>query len=223
MLKRPHFTFFVVVAVALLLLTDGCAKKKKVAAPKPPRIGHTEKGIASWYGIPYHGRRSANGEVYDMEKLTAAHRTFPFDTWVRVHDLDNGKQIDVRITDRGPFVKGRIIDLSKAAARNIEMLGPGIAKVRIEVIRAPARLAAEANIFGVQVGAFSDRKRAEAIRKTMERKYGSARLVQRDGERTMWRVLVGSEPDEESAAQLAERLKNEEPSAFVVRLDAEQR
>jgi len=223
MLKRPHFTFFVVVATALLLLTGGCAKKKKVAVPKPPRIGYTEKGIASWYGIPYHGRRSANGEVYDMEKLTAAHRTFPFDTWVRVHDLDSGKQIDVRITDRGPFVKGRIIDLSKAAARNIEMLGPGLAKVRIEVIRAPVHPTAEANLFGVQVGAFSDRKRAEAIRKAMERKYGSARLVQREGARTMWRVLVGSEPDEEAATQLAERLKNEEPSAFVVRLDAEQR
>jgi rare lipoprotein A len=220
MLKRPNFAFFAIAAAALLLLTGGCAKKKKVAVPKPPRIGYTEKGTASWYGNPYHGRRSANGEVYDMEKLTAAHRTFPFDTWVRVHDLDNGKQVDVRITDRGPFVKGRIIDLSKAAARNIEMLGPGLAKVRIEVIRAPAR-PAEANIFGVQVGAFSDRKRAEAIRKNMERKYGSAKLIRRDGARIMWRVVVGSEPDEEAAAQLAERLKNEEPSAFVVRLDAE--
>ena len=98
------------------------------------RIGATETGIASWYGVPYHGRRAASGEIYDMEQLTAAHRTLPFDTWVEVTNLDNGKHVDVRITDRGPFVDGRIIDLSRAAARQIDMLGPGIARVRLKVI-----------------------------------------------------------------------------------------
>jgi rare lipoprotein A len=100
-------------------------------------IGHTENGIASWYGNPYHGRQAANGETYDMEKMTAAHRTMPFNTWVRVYDLDNGKTTEVRITDRGPFVGGRIIDLSRAAARQLEMIGPGTARVRLEVIRPP--------------------------------------------------------------------------------------
>ena len=104
---------------------------------KPARIGETETGIASWYGAPYNGRRSANGEVYDMEKLTAAHRTLPFDTWLEVTNLQNQKRVDVRITDRGPFVNGRIIDLSLAAAREIDMVQSGIVRVRIKVIRKP--------------------------------------------------------------------------------------
>ena len=105
---------------------------------KPARIGQTETGIASWYGIPYDGRRSANGEIFDMQKWTAAHRTLPFDTWVQVTNLANGKHVDVRITDRGPFVDGRIIDLSLAAARELDMVQSGIVRVRIKVIRKPA-------------------------------------------------------------------------------------
>ena len=103
-----------------------------------PGIGHTESGIASWYGNPYHGRRAANGEIYDMEKLTAAHRTFAFGTWVRVHNLDNGKTVDVRITDRGPYAKGRDIDLSQAAAREIGLTRQkGEAPVKIEAAIPP--------------------------------------------------------------------------------------
>src|SRR5271165_445629 len=129
-------------AIALLagaLLLSGCAHKKKHArrVPLPPsavKPGYREDGIASWYGHPYHGRPAADGEIYDMEKMVAAHRTLPFDTWVRVYDLDNSKSVEVRIIDRGPFVDGRIIDLSHAAARAIDMVGPGLANVRLEVI-----------------------------------------------------------------------------------------
>ena len=103
----------------------------------PARIGATETGVASWYGTPYHGRQSASGEIYDMEKLTAAHRMLPFQTWVEVTNLTNGKRVDVRINDRGPFARGRVIDLSQAAARDIEMLGPGTARVRLRVIAQP--------------------------------------------------------------------------------------
>ena len=110
------------------------------AAIEPARIGSEETGIASWYGIPYHGRRTASGEIYDMEQPTAAHRSLPFQTWVEVTNLENGKRVDVRITDRGPFVGGRIIDLSHRAARDIEMLGPGVVKVRLKVIEAPTDL-----------------------------------------------------------------------------------
>lgn len=130
---------FALVLVSLLLFS-GCAKKTSAHVPssvKPARIGETETGIASWYGIPYHGRRSANGEIYDMEKLTAAHRTLPFDTWVKVTNLANKKHVDVRITDRGPFVDGRIIDLSLAAARELDMVQSGIVHVRIKVIPKP--------------------------------------------------------------------------------------
>ena len=120
----------------LLLAVAGCSHRK----PAPPALlakpGWHETGIASWYGVPYHGRRAADGSIFDMEKMTAAHRRLAFGTVVRVERLDNRKKVDVRITDRGPFVDGRIIDLSKGAARAIDLIGPGIAKVRITVIRA---------------------------------------------------------------------------------------
>src|SRR5438270_5255393 len=173
--------------IAVLVLA-GCGHKRRARVTPPPRgtparaaapvkVGHSENGMASWYGHPYHGRAAANGEIYDMEKMTAAHRTLPFNTWVRVYDLDNHKTTDVRIIDRGPFIDGRIIDLSHAAAREIEMIGPGVAKVRIEVIRAPAN--APPGLFAVQVGAFRDRNNAEGLRQRMAERYGSARLLQR--------------------------------------------
>ena len=124
-------------ALALMLFAAGCARRSTARLPAPPsaaQIGSTETGIASWYGVPYHGRPSASGEIFDMEKLTAAHRALPFQTWVEVTNLSNGKQVDVRITDRGPFVRGRIIDLSMAAARQIDMVRAGTARVRLKVI-----------------------------------------------------------------------------------------
>ena len=121
----------------------GCAKRSSARAPiavKPARIGETETGIASWYGVPYDGRRSANGEIFNRKEFTAAHRSLPFDTWVEVTNLENRKSVDVRITDRGPFVKGRIIDLSMAAASQIDMVQAGIVRVKIKVIRKPSVL-----------------------------------------------------------------------------------
>ncbi len=140
MLPRPIHAGFAILVCALAALA-GCAKKSSARVPspvKPARIGETETGIASWYGLPYDGRRSADGEIFDMEKFTAAHRTLPFDTWVEVTNLENRKHVDVRITDRGPFVHGRIIDLSLAAAREIDMVQAGIVKVKIKVIKNPA-------------------------------------------------------------------------------------
>ena len=94
----------------------------------------SESGIASWYGAPYHGQRSASGEIYDQEKLTAAHRTLPFGTRVRVHRVDRDESVVVRINDRGPFVKSRIIDLSHAAAARLGMMDGGVAPVALEVM-----------------------------------------------------------------------------------------
>jgi len=102
------------IAIAALFASSACHKKVKPHVAIAPHAGATEVGDASWYGYPYHGRRAANGEIYDMEKLTAAHRTLPFETWVEVRNLSNEKKVTVRITDRGPFVDGRIIDLSNA-------------------------------------------------------------------------------------------------------------
>jgi rare lipoprotein A len=97
----------------------------------PSKEGYIEEGIASWYGGDFHGRNTANGEVYDMHQKTAAHKTLPFGTHLKVVNLSNGKEVVVRINDRGPFVKGRIIDLSFAAAKDIGLIDPGTAKVRI--------------------------------------------------------------------------------------------
>jgi rare lipoprotein A len=206
-------------SVACLMLSN-CAKKHRVATapPAPAAIRSTETGLASWYGHPYHGRAAANGEIYDMEKLTAAHRTLPFGTFVRVTNLGNGKSVEVRIIDRGPFVAGRIIDLSHAAAQEIEMIGPGVAQVRVDILSLPSLTAAE-NWFAVQAGAFQDKDRAERLRSSMEREYGSARLVLRKGYPQLWRVLVGREHTEDAANLLADRVRVELGTGFVVRID----
>ena len=154
-----------------------------------------------------------------METMVAAHRTLPFGTEVRVVDLDNGKTVDVRIIDRGPFVAGRIIDLSHAAAEAIDMIGPGLARVRLDILSAPTAALTEPAAYAVQVGAFSDRSRAEQLRSTMEQHYGTARLVTRGGTPTLWRVLVGHEPTEIAAMQLEQQLGGEVDHCFVVRMD----
>src|SRR6185437_11151535 len=105
--------------------------------PKPHEGGTVfEEGRASWYGAPFNGRQASNGETYDMYKFTAAHRTLPFNTMVRVTNMTNGKSTTVRITDRGPFVDNRIIDLSYAAAKQIESIGPGVVRVQLEILSA---------------------------------------------------------------------------------------
>jgi rare lipoprotein A len=220
-------------AFALLLaalVSSGCAHKKKhTRLPSPPtpkpmttvNPGYTETGRASWYGHPYHGRPAANGEIYDMEKLVAAHRTLPFDTWVRVYDLDNNKTVEVRIIDRGPFVDGRIIDLSHAAAQAIDMVGPGTANVRMEVIEVPAGVAPA--IYVVQVGAFQSRATAESMQADLAVRYGQTRVLQRKENPGVWRVLVGNEPNLDAANALCDRIQREtgETKAFAVRLDAQ--
>ena len=108
-------------------------RRADVVDPAPVR--RTERGLASWYGKPFHGRVTASGERYDMHALTAAHRTLPFNTHVRVRRLDTGRTVRVRITDRGPFVEGRIIDLSFAAARELRMIEAGVVQVEVVVLR----------------------------------------------------------------------------------------
>ena len=102
--------------------------------PFIPKIGDEFDGIASWYGPDFHSKKTSNGEIYDMYDMTAAHKTLPMNTVVRVYNQDNGKSIIVRINDRGPFVRGRIIDLSNKAARDIDMVGKGTAKVKVTVL-----------------------------------------------------------------------------------------
>jgi rare lipoprotein A len=209
-----------------LVALEGCGKKKVAVGP-PPRpfavrpvaVGQTENGVASWYGHPYHGRPAADGEIYDMETMVAAHRTLPFQTWVRVRNVTNNKTVDVRIIDRGPFVNNRIIDLSRAAAQQIELIGPGVAQVELTVVAVPAN--PEPSLFAVQVGAFRDRANAERTEMNMVSAYGAAKSVERPGNPSVWRVLAGRENSPEAAELLAKRIREEQrvPEAFVVRLD----
>jgi rare lipoprotein A len=210
-------------ALAIALFLSGCGRKKHVRIRPAPRIearvGQTEEGIASWYGHPYHGRQAADGEIYDMEKLVAAHRTLPFQTYVRVRNLRNDKTVDVRIIDRGPFVSGRVIDLSHAAAKEIDLIGPGVGQVEITVIQSPQN--PEPALFAVQVGAFREKANADRAEQNMTAAYGAAKAVLRSGEQPVWRILAGREATEEGAEELAKRIRLEqhEPQAFVVRVD----
>lgn len=122
----------IVLIPCLLVLACGVKRAPDQPADSP---GKAETGVASWYGGKFHGRRTASGEVYDMHELTAAHRTLPFGTVVRVTHVENRRSVEVRITDRGPFIKGRIIDLSYAAAKRLDMIREGVARVKLVVIR----------------------------------------------------------------------------------------
>ena len=186
----------------------------------PDNGGYVEEGNASWYGLPFHGRRASNGEIYDMNKLTAAHRTMAFNTMVRVTNLSNGKTVVVRITDRGPFVENRIIDLSRAAAQAIESIGPGVVPVRLEVM-------SENDPFGgyftVQIGAFKEKANADRLRERMDALYPPATIQQVTlDEGTFYRVRVGRILGEQLAQRFADDLKAREGfHAMVIRLDDE--
>ena len=198
--------------------SNASSAKRAKTPPAPVRPGYTEDGNASWYGKPFDGRRASNGEIYDMYKLTAAHRTLPFDTMVRVTNLNNGRSTTVRITDRGPFVEGRIIDLSLAAAREIESVGPGVVPVRLEVL---GDVDVTAGYFTVQVGAFHDRGNAERLRDRLSVAYSPIFIQQYDSpDGAFYRVRVGKISGEDSAHDYGEQLRSKEGFApFVVRLD----
>jgi len=119
------------------------------------------QGFASWYGGKFHGRLTSSGEVFDTNEMTAAHRTLPFGTVVKVTNLDNGRSAVVKINDRGPFVEGRVIDLSRAAAEEIDMLGQGVARVSLEIVSFSTD---KDNVYAIQVGAYGLEKNAEKAR-----------------------------------------------------------
>jgi rare lipoprotein A len=197
------------------------APKRSKAATSATAEGYIEEGNASWYGVPFDGRRASNGEIYDMYKLTAAHRTLPFETMVRVTNLNNGKSTTVRITDRGPFVENRIIDLSLAAAREIESVGPGVVPVRIEVLTPGVDVTG--GFFTVQVGAFRDPGNAQRLRDRLSVSYSPIFIQQYDSpDGLFYRVRVGKVTGEDAARQFGDQLREREGfTPFVVRLDGQ--
>jgi rare lipoprotein A len=206
-----------VAAVWALALLAGCSRAVVSTPPVPPAAGTEEVGFASWYGAPHHGHRTASGEVYDMHQLTAAHRTMPFGTRLLVTNRDTSQSAEVRVNDRGPFVEGRILDVSYAAARQLGAVGPGIVPVRLRVIALPGtRAAATAGDggFTIQVGSFTSRARAEALRGAVG---GSATIAETTvaGE-TLYRVRVGSYPDRIQARAPAQDLVSRGFEAIIV-------
>ncbi len=182
--------------------------------------GYKEQGTASWYGRKFHGYETSNGEVYDMFSMTAAHKSLPLPSYVRVTNVDNGRQVVVRVNDRGPFHEGRVIDLSYAAASRLDMLGEGTARVSLEVLdpramlaAAPALPAGKKALPGpgryLQVGAFSDRAAIARIEQNIGQLSVGLNLrvspVTQEG-RTLYRVQLGPVPDSETEARLMRRL-----------------
>jgi rare lipoprotein A len=209
-----------IVAIFLALaLTCGCSLFRRESIP--PRIKGVEVGWASWYGKDFHGRRTASGAVYDMYQLTAAHKTLPLGTAVMVTHVDNGKAVTVTINDRGPFVKGRIIDLSYAAAQALGMVEEGVARVRVEVVdKSAIPTSAPEGSFTIQLGAFIDRSNAVRLMEQLQRAYQEVSITElKTPENTYYRVRLGSFRTREEAYQLASRLAQDGYTAFITRTE----
>ena len=191
-MKPSHVSLSV---LCVVLVISGCA----TGGAKRGKKGYTESGKASWYGPDFHGRATANGEIYDMDEMTAAHRHRPFVSIVEVRNRDNGRRVRVRINDRGPFVSGRIIDLSRAAAAEIAMIGPGTARVEIRVV-VPASSADSR--YWIQAGAFREEELAEELRRELRSGFPTVRVTH-DG--TWYRVQIGPY----SKAKRADRAKKD--------------
>jgi rare lipoprotein A len=192
--------FRAVPAVLLAFAAAACVRLSPVVAP-----GGVETGIASWYGPGFHGRATSSREVFDMYDMTAAHPSLPLGTRVMVTNLANGRSAEVRINDRGPFAKGRIIDLSYAAARILGFIGPGTARVSVEILRLPVASPGGARFF-VQVGSFASLANAEALKDRLAADAPGVFIAPFAAEsRTYYRVRVGAR-DRTEAERIADRL-----------------
>jgi rare lipoprotein A len=184
--------------------------------PLPDARGFKQTGIASWYGEDFHGKKTSSGEIYDMYAESAAHKTLPLGTIVRVRNLDNNREMEIRINDRGPFVTGRVIDLSYACASKLGVVGPGTAPVELVAVGTTA-LASNSGAgsadfyyqgnFTIQVGAFSDRNNAEKLKAKLDKSYQNAHIQTYDsGRETFYRVRVMKSTSLEQAIQYEKTL-----------------
>jgi rare lipoprotein A len=179
----------------------------------------TTTGLASWYGPPYHNRKASNGEVFDMNAMTAASLTLPLGTIVRVTNVKTGDSALVRINDRGPFVAGRILDLSMAAAKKIDLWRAGVAPVKLEVLKSPSPLDTGGR-WCVQIGSLQDEDSAAALQNHLKRRYREAKVVKFLSPVGVWWVRVRVDQDDRTRAEtLARETQPEEGTVFLVRLD----
>jgi rare lipoprotein A len=192
----------------LLAFSVASCRRAPVSVPPGPRNG-IEIGLASWYGPGFHGRPTSSREIYNMHDMTAAHPTLPFGTYVMVTNLENERTAIVRINDRGPFVAGRIIDLSRAAASVLGIIGPGTARVRLEILPGYREAAPSSMRFFVQVGSFAVQENAYTLKRQLETRYeGVAVAVYRTPKRVYYRVRIAAR-DRAAALRTAERLAGE--------------
>jgi rare lipoprotein A len=195
------------------------AAPAEIEVPPDAKPVLVESGIASWYGPPYHNRRGANGEVYDMNAMTAAHRTLPLGSIVRVVNVDTNASAIVRITDRGPFVEGRVIDLSKAAAQKIGMIQKGTAEVRLEVLKTRVPID-DGGRWAVQIGGFDDEKAARDLAGHLMRRYRTAKVLTFGSPVGDWWVRVRVKDDLRARAEeVVKDTTTDEGAVFLVRLD----
>jgi len=194
-------------------------------APVPGSYGKpvsTEIGMASWYGPPYAGRKGADGTVYDQNAMTAAHLTLPMGTMVRVTNLTNNESVVVKITDRGPFVRGRIIDLSLAAAKATGVYRAGVAKVKVEAFATPVRVNADpGGRWCVQIGAFARESDAVKLKADLMRRYTTAKVIEFPGPTGYWVRVNPKFPDKRNAAEVADSIHPKDPGAepYLIRTE----
>jgi rare lipoprotein A len=190
----------------LLLLTWTSVSCGRATIRPPaiaPHLGATQEGVASWYGPGFHGNPTSSGEVYDQNDMTAAHQSLPLGTRVAVTNLDNHRSVEVRVNDRGPFAKSRVIDLSYAAASALDMIGPGTAHVRVQVIGAPAVSFAPL-AYTVQAGAFADAGNARELQRRLQERFAGVYVTRQDvGTGAYYRVRIGRFADRAQAMELA--------------------
>ena len=199
--------------------THTAGEAEKIDLPPDAKPLFEQTGMASWYGAPYHNRRGSNGEIYDMNAMTAAHLTLPLGSIARITNLKTGHSAVVRITDRGPFVTGRIVDLSLAAAKALDVYLPGTAKVRLEVMQAPVPLDTGGR-WAVQIGSIADKGAADDLEQRLQRRYQTAKVIKFESPAGGWwvraRVL---DDDRQRATALARETETLEGTVFLVRLD----
>ena len=190
--------------------------------PLQSHVGFVQTGVASWYGKDFHGKKTSNGETYNMNAMTAAHKTLPLGVFIKVRNTDNGQETVVRVNDRGPFVKGRILDLSYAAAKEIGLIGPGQARVKITYLGRDTsyvkevRYVSSGGPYTVQVGSFRELDNALHLKAGLELNYKEVYIIETEIKKTShYRVRVGKFRRKEEAIGLAKTLANEGYSPLV--------
>ena len=199
--------------------SDRDPDKDLFGIPSDAKPISVETGLASWYGAPYHNRRGSNGELYNMHAMTAAHRTLPLGSIVRVTNVKTGHSVLVRITDRGPFVEGRVLDLSQAAAKKVDVWLAGVAMVRVEVLRTPLPLETGGR-WAVQIGAFEEEHAADKLADHLSHRYNTAKVLCFSSPVGDWWVRVRVQDDDRKRAEdVAHNTQTSHGAIFLVRLD----